>query len=165
MYIAAGRGRQSTGDKSLMTTERHFLFAIMLQVSKRSLRNLILYTFFCDFIHIYITPGHGQTTPWGQTFDINRKPLSLPQYVASFNQISLNSDFIHIFNVFSHVYSPGAGAGAEVGTKEGQRQGQTTLCGQSPDVNRKALSLCPFVASLKKITLKSVFIQTFSRFI
>ena len=28
-------------------------------------------------------------------------------------------------------------------------QGQTTLCGQNPDVNRKALSLCPFVASLK----------------
>ena len=29
-------------------------------------------------------------------------------------------------------------------------QGQTTLCGQNPDVNRKALSLCPFVASFQK---------------
>ena len=29
-------------------------------------------------------------------------------------------------------------------------QGQTTLCGQNSDVNRKALSLCPFAASLKK---------------
>ena len=36
-------------------------------------------------------------------------------------------------------------------------QGQTPLCGQNPDVNRKALSLCPFVASLKKISLKSNF--------
>ena len=36
-------------------------------------------------------------------------------------------------------------------------QGQTTLCGQNPDVNRKALSLCPFVASFKKISLKSDF--------
>ena len=34
MYIAPGRGRQSTGDKILMTTERPFLFAHMLQVSK-----------------------------------------------------------------------------------------------------------------------------------
>ena len=34
-------------------------------------------------------------------------------------------------------------------------QGQPTLCGQNPDVNRKALSLCPFVASLKKMSLKS----------
>ena len=45
MYIAPGRGRQSTGDKILMTTERPFLFAHMLQVSKWSLRNLILYIF------------------------------------------------------------------------------------------------------------------------
>ena len=84
---------------------------------------------------MYIALGQGQKIPWGQTFDVNRKPLLLRPFVASFKQISLNSDFIHIFNVFPHVYSPG--------------QGQTTLCGQNPDVNRKALSLCPFVASFK----------------
>ena len=44
-------------------------------------------------------------------------------------------------------------------------QGQTTLCGQNPDVNRKALSLCPFVASFKKISLKSDFIHNFHVFI
>ena len=44
-----------------------------------------------------IAPGQGQKTPWGQTFDVNRKPLSLRPFVASFKQISLNSDFIHIF--------------------------------------------------------------------
>ena len=43
-------------------------------------------------------------------------------------------------------------------------QGQTTLCGQNPDVNRKALSLCPFVASFKKISLKSDFTHIFSCF-
>ena len=43
-------------------------------------------------------------------------------------------------------------------------QGQTTLCGHNPDVNRKALSLCPFVASFKKISLKSDFIHKFSCF-
>ena len=32
-------------------------------------------------------------------------------------------------------------------------QGQTTLSGQNPDINRNALSFCPFVASLKKISL------------
>ena len=42
-------------------------------------------------------PGQGQKTPWEQTFDVNRKPLSLRPFVASFKQISLNSDFIHIF--------------------------------------------------------------------
>ena len=44
-------------------------------------------------------------------------------------------------------------------------QGQITLCGQNPDVNRKALSLCPFVASFKNISLKSDFIHNFSCFI
>ena len=59
MYIAPGRGRQLIGDKKFMTTERPFLFAYMLQVSK---------------------------------------------------MISLKSDFIHIFNDFTHVYSPRARA-------------------------------------------------------
>ena len=106
MYIAQSRGRQPTGDKHFMTTERPFLFAHMLQVSKWSLRNLTLYTFLM-ILYTYIAPGQGQKTPWGQTFDINREPLSLWPFVASFKQISFNSDFIHIF---PGVYSPRAGA-------------------------------------------------------
>ena len=98
---------------------------------------------------MYIAPGQGQKTPWGQTFDVNRKHFSLRPFVASFKQISLNSDFIHIFKCFSYI-APG--------------QGQTTLCGQNPDVNRKVLSLCPVVASFKKISLKSDFIHNFSCF-
>ena len=70
---------------------------------------------FNDFIHVY-SPGQGQKTPWGQIFDVNRKPLSLRPFVASFKQISLNSDFIHI-NVFPHVYSLGAGADNPLWTK------------------------------------------------
>ena len=40
-------------------------------------------------------------------------------------------------------------------------QGQTTLWGQNFHVNRNSLSLCPFVASLKKISLKSDFLTVF----
>ena len=79
-----------------MTTEEPFLFAHMLQVSKRSLRNLILYTFLM-ILYMYIAPGQRQKTPRGHTFDVNRKCLPLRPFVASFKQISLNSDFIHIF--------------------------------------------------------------------
>ena len=96
IYIAPGRGRQSIGDKILMTTERPFLFAQMLQVLKWSLQNLILYPFLM-ILYLYIAPDQGQQTPWGQTFDVNRKPLSLRPFVASFKQISLISHFIHIF--------------------------------------------------------------------
>ena len=40
-------------------------------------------------------------------------------------------------------------------------QGQTAPRGQNFDVNRKALSLYPFVASFKEIPLKSDFIHFF----
>ena len=40
-------------------------------------------------------------------------------------------------------------------------QGQTAHRGQNLDVNRKALSLYPFVASFKEISLKSDFIHFF----
>ena len=42
-----------------------------------------------DFINIlmilymYIGPGQGQKTPWGQTFDVNRNPLSLCPFIAN----------------------------------------------------------------------------------
>ena len=55
---------------------------------------------FNDFIHVY-SSGARAENPWGQTFDVNRKPLSPRPFVASFKQISLNSDFIHIFLCFS----------------------------------------------------------------
>ena len=57
---------------------------------------------------MYITPGQGQTAPRGQNFDVNRKALSLYPFVASFKEISLNSDFyIFFFHDLIHVYSPG----------------------------------------------------------
>ena len=62
--------------------------------------------YFNAFIHVY-SPRAGQTAPWGQNFYDNRKAFSLCLYVASFRMISSKSDFIHIFNDFKHVYSPG----------------------------------------------------------
>ena len=101
----------------LMTTERPFLFAHMLQVSKWSLRNLTLYKFLM-ILYISIAPGQGQKTPWGHTFDVNRKPLSLQPFVASFSNKPLWILILYtFFNVFPHVYSPGAGADNPLWTK------------------------------------------------
>ena len=95
-------------------------------------------------LYMHIAPRQGQTTTWGQTFDVNRKPLTLFPNVASLKKIALKSDFIYIFfHVSSYVYSPG--------------QGQTIHWGQNIDDNRKAFSLCPYVASFKMISLKSDF--------
>ena len=90
---------------------------------------------FNAFIHVY-SPRAGADNPLGTNVDVNRKPLSLCPFVASFKTISLKYDFKHILNDFIHVYSPRAGTDNPLGTKF--------------DVNRNSLSLCPFVASLKK---------------
>ena len=55
------------------------------------------YTHFLIILYMYIAPGQGQTKPWGQNLDDNRKLLPLQPFVASFKKKSLNSDFIHIF--------------------------------------------------------------------
>ena len=49
--------------------------------------------------------------------------------------ISLKPDFMHIFNDFIHVYSPG--------------QGHTTSWGQTFDFSRKPLSIYHFAYSLQ----------------
>ena len=95
IYIAPCRGRQSSVDKILMSTEKPCRFAHLLQVSKKYLWSLILYIiflvffFFCFFvlyiyIYMYIAPGQGQTTPWGQIFYININLLSLWSFAVSF---------------------------------------------------------------------------------
>ena len=97
---------------------------------------------------MYIAPGQGLTTPWGRNFDVNRNILSIRLFVASFKVFYLKSDFIHFYFMILHMYiAPG--------------QGQTALRGQSFDVNRNIVSLHSFVASLKKMSLKSDFIHFF----
>ena len=142
MYIAPGRGRQPIEDKNFMTTEWPFLFAHMLQVSKWSLRNLIFYTFSNYFIHIYSLEARADKF-LGSKFWYQQNALTTSTICCK--KISLNSDFIHIFFMFFHMYILAPG------------QGQTTLCRQNSDVNRKALSLCAFVACFKKISLNSWF--------
>ena len=137
MYIALGRGRQSTGDKILMTIERPFLFAYILQVSKWSLRNLILYTFW-------------QKTPWDKLLMSTEIPYHFDHLLQVSNKYLWILILYIFFNVFQHVYSPRAGAYNLLWTK--------SWCQQ------KSLVICRFVAGFKKILLKSDFIHNFSCF-
>ena len=75
--------------------------------------------------------------------------LSFRPFVTSFKNISLESDFIRFFFMILYMYIVFG-------------QGQTAPRGQSFDVKRHALSLHSFVASFKKMSLKSDFIQFFS---
>ena len=71
--------------------------------------------YFNASIHVY-SPRSGADNPLGTNVDVNRKPLSLCLFVASFKTISLKYDFKHILNDFIHVYSPGAKAENPLGT-------------------------------------------------
>ena len=151
MYIAPGKGRQSIGDKILMTTKRPSHFAHMLQVSKWSLRNLILFIhIFNAFVHVY-SPWARAENRLGTNVWCQQKVLITSTICCKFQTNLFQFCFYTHFLMFYHMYiAPG--------------QGQTTLCGQNPDVNRKDLSVCPFVASFKIISLKSDFIRNFSCF-
>ena len=71
--------------------------------------------YFNAFIHVY-SPRPVADNPLGTNVDVNRKPLSLCPFVASFKTISLKYDFKHILNDFKQVYSPGARAENPLGT-------------------------------------------------
>ena len=136
MYIAAGQGQTTLGDKILMSTETSCHFGHLLQVSKKSLWSLILYNVFHDFIHVY-SPGAGADNPRGQNFEVNRNILSLWSFVAKFKKHLSEVWFYTIFFMILYMYiAPG--------------QEQTAPRGQSFDVNRHVLSLHSFVASFKK---------------
>ena len=61
-------------------------------------------------LYIYRALGQGQKTPWGQPFDVNRKPLLVCPFVAGLKKIALKSDIIYIFFMFHHMYiAPGRG--------------------------------------------------------
>ena len=111
-----GQGQQSIGDKILMTTERPFLFAHMLQVSKWSLWNLILHIFLM-ILYMYIARGKGRK-PLGDKILMSTES---PYHFDHLLQVSNKSLWILIlytfFNVFQHVYSPGAGAENPLGSE------------------------------------------------
>ena len=63
----------------------------------------------------YIALGQGQTTPWRQNSDVNRKALSL---CYKFKKIFFLSLILYIFfHVFIHVYSLRTGPDNPLGTK------------------------------------------------
>ena len=139
MYIAPGQGpgdKCCCQQKALITLPIYCKFENNLYDFKHILN---------DFIHVYI-PGARAEKPLGTSFWCQQKAFITSTICCKFQTNLFEFWFyIHLLMFFHMCIAPG--------------QGQTTLCGQNPDVNRKALSLCPFVASFKKI-----FIHNFSCF-
>ena len=80
-----------------MSTERPPPLCHFLQVSKTSLQPLTSYTCFHELTNVK-SRRSGADNPRGKIFDVNRNHLSLRSFATSFKNISLKSDFIHIFS-------------------------------------------------------------------
>ena len=169
-----------------MSTGRPHHYGHLLQVKKESLQPLTLYTSFHDLINVH-SHRSGADNPRGQNFDVNRNRLSLRSFATSFKKTSLKSDFIQFFHDFIHVYSPRARADNPLGTKFLCQQDHLVtlvICCKfkknslkSDFIQKKimvlymltaprgksfeVLSLHSFVASFKKMSLKSDSIQFF----
>ena len=96
---------------------------------------------------MYIAGGQGQTTPGDKILTSTETSCHF-RHLLQVSKKSLWSLILYnFFHDFIHIYSP--------------RTGLTTPCGWNFDVNRNILSLRSFVASFKKISLKSDFIHFF----
>ena len=138
MYIAAGQGQTTPGDKILMSTETSCHFSHLLQVLK-NLFEVWFYTIFFMILYMYIhvAPGQGLTTPRGRNFYVNRNILSIWSFVARFKKNLFEVWFYAIFFMILYMYiAPG--------------QGQTAPRGQNFNVNRNVLSFHSFDASFQK---------------
>ena len=85
---------------------------------------IYIYIYIHIYIYIYIASGQGQTTPWRQILILTESPY----HFAHLLHVSNKSLWILILNKFLMFFKMYIAPG----------QGQTTVCGQNPDVNRKA---------------------------
>ena len=100
MIIAPGQGQTALRGQSFDVNSNVLSLHSFVESLKKNLWSLILYNFFFhDLIHVY-SPGARADRPRGQNFDVYRKALSPYWFVASFKEISLNSDFFFFFFFF-----------------------------------------------------------------
>ena len=187
MYSPGARAGNPFGTNFWCQQKALIILPIVAGLKKNALKSAFKYILFFMVHQMYIYITHGRpNNPLGTKFWWQQKGLSLCPYVASFKMISSKSDFIHVFNDFILVYSPGADNPLGTNFCCQQKalitsticckfqtnlfefwfyayflmffhmyiapgQGQTTLYGQNPHDNRKALSLCPFDAISKNI--------------
>ena len=84
MCTATDQGQTTPGDKILMSTETSCHLDHLLQVLKKNSLYDFIKSISFMILYMYIAPGQGLTTPWGQNFDVNRNLLSFQSYVTGF---------------------------------------------------------------------------------
>ena len=63
---------------TIFHVNRNCLSLVICYKFQKNLFEVWFYTHFFSTLYVYIAPKQGQTTPWGQNFDVNRNILPLP---------------------------------------------------------------------------------------
>ena len=85
MYIAPGQGQTAHRGQSFDVKRNVLSFHSFVASFKKNVFEVWFYSILFMIKYMYIAPGQGgHTVPWGQSFDVNRKFLSLRSSVASF---------------------------------------------------------------------------------
>ena len=147
LYMYIGRGWQPQGTKYLCQ-QKPLVTSVICYKFKKNLFKVWFYTIVFIILYMYIGRGW---QPQGTKYLCQQKPLVTSVICYKFKKNLFKVWFYTIvFIILYKNIAPG--------------QGQTAPREQRFDVNRNVLSLHSFVASLKKMFLKSDFIQFFSWF-
>ena len=141
-------------DKNFMTTKKAFSLCSNVASFKMISSKTAFIHISNDFIHVY-SPGARAENPCGTNFWCQQKALITLTICCKFQTDRFEFWFYTHFLMFFHMYI----------ALWHLWQGQTTLCWQNPDVNRKALSLCWFVTSFKKNIFEVWFYTQFFMFL
>ena len=155
MYIATGQGTDNPRGQTLDVNRNLLsLRSLATSLKKISLKSDFIHFFFFFFFFFFtilfmcIAPEQGLTSLGDEIM----MSTGTSCHFVHLLQVSKNLFEVWFYTIFSwfytRIYSPGAGADSPRG--------------QSFIVNRNVLSLYSFVASFKKMSLKSDFIQFFS---
>ena len=117
MYIAPGQG-QTTPPGQNFDVNRNSLSLCPYVASFKmiSSKSDFVYTFLM-ILYMYIAPGQGQKTPWGQILMSTKSPYHFDHLLQVSNKSLWTLILYTFFYVFPHVYSPGAGADNPLWTK------------------------------------------------
>ena len=142
MHIAPGQEQTTPWWQSLgINREPRSLWPFVANFKTALNSDFIIFFFY--FIHIY-SPGARADKTLGSKFLSQQKALTTSTICYKFKKkIPLNSNFIHIFNVFPHVCSPGA-------------RGRQPFVDKILMSNRKTLSM-PICCKCQKISFEAWF--------
>ena len=148
MYIAPGQGKTAPRVENFDVNRKALSLYPIHASLKKNLFQVWFYTIFLHyFIHVY-SPGTGADNTLGTKFWCQQKLLVTLVICCKFQKNLFEIWFYTFFFMILYMYIA-------------LKQGQTAPRVQSFDFNRNVLSLHSFVASFKKMSLKSDFKQFF----